>query len=112
MPKPTECRYCGCKEQRFGHFSDDHMKFKCGTVSCSNGIWSIGSKCHREILGQVVDMRERIHKADEVLASLPHSLMTPFWREKYLSQMTPDQRQLVDAVDKVREILKGESTEG
>lgn len=74
MSKPTECRYCGCKEQRFGHFSDDHMRFKCGTVSCSNGIWSIGSKCYREILGQVVDMREQIKQLTAEKLSLTEKL--------------------------------------
>lgn len=90
MPKPTECRYCGCKEQRFGHFSDDHIKFKCGTVSCSNGIWSIGSKCYREILGQVVDMREQIKQLTAEKLALNDKL-DKMWEEAH-SRLSFDPR--------------------
>ena len=62
----TECKYCGCKE--VATKTDSEIVFQCwSSYIVSGGLWCFSSNCGSRCAVQLVELRERVQRAVEVL---------------------------------------------
>lgn len=107
MTKPTECKWCGCRDTTTNR--SDSVTFACGTYwdDHHGGVWV---QHHDTCGGLVGDLYRRIRRALEALMTAKrHEFVVNF-----LSSMQQrDDGDFVefDDVEKVIQILEGESDE-
>ena len=69
---PNECKYCGC--DKFNADSVTMTRFRCGSTywppvaqANQDEVWQIANGCAARCAVQLVELRERIQRAVEVL---------------------------------------------
>jgi len=63
---PTECKYCGC--DKFNADSVSMTRFRCGSSYWpQDEMWQVANGCAAKCAVQLVELRERVQRAVEVL---------------------------------------------
>ena len=64
--QPTECKYCGCEEVMTA--TDSGIVFRCwSTYLTEDDYWNVSNNCGARCAVQLVELRERVQRAVEVL---------------------------------------------
>ena len=108
MEKPTECKYCGCRD--VSDRSKALIYFRCGTGYWpGTDQWSYANKCVGKCAEQLVEMRVTIQRAIEELKKAERYTVTAYGRNQLDWDRNPD-GSVTDsvAVDEALAILEGE----
>ena len=71
---PTECKYCGCN--KFNADSVTMTRFRCGSSYWpQDEMWQIANGCAAKCAVQLVELRERVQRAVEVLEGANQIMM-------------------------------------
>ena len=63
---PTECKYCGCEE--VATKTDSEIVFRCwSSYVVEDDYWTVSNNCGARCAVQLVELRERVQRAVEVL---------------------------------------------
>ena len=63
---PTECKYCGCEE--VATKTDSEIVFRCwSSYVTEDDHWTVSNNCGARCAVQLVELRERIQRAVELL---------------------------------------------
>ena len=72
---PTECKYCGCEE--IATKTDSEIVFRCwSSYVVEDDYWTVSNNCGARCAVQLVELRERVTRAVEVLEKANQIMMT------------------------------------
>ena len=81
MPKPTECRYCGC--DKFNADSVTMTRFRCGSSYWPQAkMWQLSNECAHKCAVQSAEMREQIKQLTAEKLALNEKL-DKMWEEAH-----------------------------
>ena len=107
--QPTECKYCGCEE--VATKTDSEIVFRCWS-SCviEDDYWTVSNNCGARCAVQLVEMRERVQRAVEVLEGATRFELVKDDYSAYMKGRDSWGNWLdVIEVEQAIEILKGET---
>ena len=113
MAKPTECKWCGCRE--LITYYDVLQHFRCGSAYWpGNNEWTSKEKCRERMASQAEILRDRIRQAVEALGAIQRHEVTPYSSRQVSWERTSDgpwvlQRDVEAVVDDLVRVLEGET---
>ena len=105
---PEACKYCGCEE--VATKTDSEIVFRCwSSYLTADDYWTVSNNCGARCAVQVVEMRERIQRAVEVLEGATRFDVIP-WDGGVCRDPSDGGGEVdADVVDQAIEILKGDA---
>ena len=107
MNQPTECKYCGC--DKFSADSVTMTRFRCGSSYWHNEeMWQIANGCAAKCAVQLVELRERVQRAVEVLETAARFDFIASYM-CYMAKRSDGEFMEYEQAEQAIEILKGET---
>ena len=106
---PTECKYCGCEEVTTK--TDSEIVFRCwSSYVVEDDYWTVSNNCAARCAVQLVELRERVQRAVEVLEGAErYDIITGY--ESYMERRSDGEFIEHEEADQALEILRGNSSE-